>query len=229
MNNYPQSTKKSTLISGIVSLLLILFAGTFLLPKLQDIGIPYETVLYISRFFIWFCLAILFLFSFYIEKQPFLLYKEQAYPLSYYFKSVVKTMLILIAALFFVSLLIKAIGYPVESEKMNQIMKIFKNNIPLIAFTCVTAGITEELLFRGYLTPRLEILLKNKYGAIILSSILFGLLHYSYGTLIQVIGPFTIGLVFALHYNKYQNIKIVIICHFLWDFMVLLIKNGQLH
>ncbi len=229
MNNYLQTTTKSILISGISLQLFILFAGTFLLPTLIDTGFPYKTVFYISRLFIWLCLAIVFLYTYYIEKQPFLLYNEQEYSASYYIKSIVKTMLILMLAVFVVSFLLKTIGYGVESEKMNQVMKLFKNNIPLIVFTCLTAGITEELLFRGYLIPRLEILLKNKYLAILISSILFGLMHYSYGTLIQVIGPFTIGLILALHYHLYRNIKIVIICHFLWDFMVLIIKNSQLH
>lgn len=107
-------------------------------------------------------------------------------------------------------------------------MQFFKNNIPLILFTSITAGITEELLFRGYLIPRLEIIVKKTYLSILISSILFGLIHYSYDTLIQVIGPFSIGLVLALHYQKYRNIKILIICHFLWDLMSILIKTSQL-
>ncbi|MFV5702790.1 lysostaphin resistance A-like protein [Flavobacterium sp. XS2P12] len=107
-------------------------------------------------------------------------------------------------------------------------MKLFKNNIFLILFTSITAGVSEELIFRGYLIPRLEILLKNTRVAILTSSILFGLIHYSYGSLIQIIGPIFIGLVFALHYKKYKNIKILIMCHFLWDLLVLLNKTSQL-
>jgi len=68
------------------------------------------------------------------------------------------------------------------------------------------------------------LLLKNSYLSIIISSIIFGFLHFSYGTFIQVFGTFLMGLVFAIHYNKYKNIKIVIACHFLWDLSILLIK-----
>ena len=58
-------------------------------------------------------------------------------------------------------------------------------------------GFTEELAIRGYLLPRLELIFNNSWTAILISSVLFGLLHFGYGTIINVIGPFFIGLVFA--------------------------------
>jgi hypothetical protein len=82
-----------------------------------------------------------------------------------------------------------------------------------------TAGVTEELIFRVYLLQRLELLLKNSYLAIFISTVLFALLHISYGTISNVTGPFIIGLVFAIHYWKYRNIKFIIIFHFIWDLL----------
>lgn len=226
MTNYLKTTKKSILVGGISFLLILLFVTALLLPLLKQLNLKYETTFYISRLAIWFCLFLIYMYSAYIEKQAFLLWEEQKYSLSFYLKSVAKTMSVLLFVIIVVSLFFKLMGATIESQKMDEIMKYFKNNIPLILFTSITAGITEELFFRGYLIPRLEIVLKNTYLAIVLSSIIFGLIHYSYGTLIQIVGPFFIGLVLAIHYQKYRNIKIVILCHFLWDVLVLLNKTS---
>ena len=168
------------------------------------------------------------MYSIHIEKQNFLLWKEKKYSLLFYVKSVAATMGTLVLIMLMVSIIFRLTGSDIESEKMDEILRFFKNNLPLILFTSITAGVTEELFFRGYLIPRLEILFKNTYLAILISSILFGLTHYSYGTLIQIIAPFFIGIILALHYQKHRNITIIIICHFLWNLLVLLNKTSQL-
>ena len=107
---------------------------------------------------------------------------------------------------------------------LDELMKIFRNDPFLMVFTCVTAGFVEELLFRGYLLPRLALLFNNSLVAVIVSSVLFGLMHFGYGTVINMVGPFIIGLVFAIYYWKFRNIKVLIFCHFTWDLMALLLK-----
>ncbi|MGK4568498.1 CPBP family glutamic-type intramembrane protease [Flavobacterium sp. 3HN19-14] len=39
--------------------------------------------------------------------------------------------------------------------------------------------------------------------------------------------PFIIGTVFAVYYWKFRNIKILMICHFLWDFILLYMQSGR--
>jgi membrane protease YdiL (CAAX protease family) len=228
MTHYLKTTKKSTLIGGISFLVLLLIATALSFPLLKQLNFKYETTLYISRLIIYFCLFLVYLYSVYIEKQNFLLWKERKYSISFYIKSVFKVMGTLVLVVFIVALLFKLSGSNIESKKMNEILKYFNNNLPLILFTSITAGVTEELLFRGYLFPRLEILLKSTYWAILISSVIFGLIHFGYGTLIQIIAPFVMGIVFALHYQKYKSITIIIICHFLWDLIVLLNKTSQM-
>ncbi|WP_367754731.1 lysostaphin resistance A-like protein [Flavobacterium sp. WC2430] len=227
MSDSTKTAQKSTVIGGIAFLLFILFTTTFFLPSIRQLGIDYKTAFFISRLIIWICLLLTFLYAMYIEKQPFLLWKEKEYSFPYYLASIAVTMIVLVFVVFVVSMVLKTLDSNLESKKMNEIIQFFKNNTPLIWFTSITAGITEELLFRGYLIPRLEIIVKNTFLSVLISSILFGLLHYSYGTLIQVIGPFSIGLVLALHYQKYRNIKIVIICHSLWDLASLLVNTSH--
>lgn len=218
-------SKKSILIGGIIlsSLLPVLAICSSLLFK--DLGFSKETQFYISRFAIWISLLLLFLYSFKIEKQSFLLWKETEYPFSFLVTAIFKTFLKLFLAVSLTGLLFMLFKMNSESAVLNKTLALFKKSYVLLFFTCVTAGITEELIFRGYLLPRLELLLKNQKLAIILSSFIFGFMHYGYGTLVNVIGPIVIGLVFALQYEKYKNIKIVIICHFLWDFFLLILKT----
>ncbi|MWB96431.1 CPBP family intramembrane metalloprotease [Flavobacterium sp. GA093] len=218
------SSKKPLLITGILlSVLLPLVAiGSNLLFK--KLGFSFETQFYISRFTIWFSLLLLLLYSLKIEKQPLLIWKETEYPFSFFTIALFKTFLKLFLAVLATGLLMLLFKNPAESAILKKTLALFKSNFLLLFFTCVTAGITEELIFRGYLLPRLELLFKNRTLAIILSSILFGLLHFGYGTLFNIVGPIVIGLVFALQYEKYRNIKIVILCHFLWDLFLLLAK-----
>jgi membrane protease YdiL (CAAX protease family) len=228
MTDYLKTTKKSVLIGGIIFSLLILSATLLSIKSIAPISYTKETTFFISRLAIWVCLFLIYCYTFFIEKQRFLFWSEKKYPISLLIKLILKSMLTLFAVVFCVSLLLKLTGTFVESEKIKEITIIFKNNKWLLVFTCLTAGITEELIFRGFLMPRLELLLKNKSLAIALSSILFGVLHFGYGTLFQVIGPICIGFTLAIHYYKYRNIKIVIICHFVWDLLVIMNKISHL-
>lgn len=229
MADYLKTTKKSVLIGGILFSLLILLTALLSLKSITPASFPKETKFYISRVVIWICLYLIYSYTVFIEKQRFLLWPEKKYPISQFIRLIVRLMLILLAILFCASLLIKLTGTFVESKMIKELIIIFKNNSWLLVFTCLTAGITEELIFRGFLMPRLELLLKNKNLAIALSSILFGVLHFGYGTIYQIIGPICMGLALAIHYYKYNSIIIVIICHFLWDLLILLNQTSQLH
>jgi len=108
-------------------------------------------------------------------------------------------------------------------SKLAPRLAIFFRKYPfLLVFTALTAGVTEELVFRGYLQPRLELLFKNPYWAIVISSLIFGLAHIMYGTVKNVIDPFFIGLGLAIYYWRYRNIKVAMVFHFLWDLLGLL-------
>jgi len=77
----------------------------------------------------------------------------------------------------------------------------------LMVFTfLVVAPVTEEFLFRGILLHRWT----TKWGitpALIISSILFGLLHAN------IVGLFVFGLMMALLYIKTRTLIVPIICH----------------
>ena len=180
---------------------------------------------FLSRIVIWIVLIIVFLYNRVIEKDSFLLKKESSYSILFYIKAVLSLYLICIIGGAALNALIQFFIPEKISDKLINLVPVFKNNYFLIIFMSLTAAIVEEFLMRGYIQPRIEKIYNNPTAGVIISSVLFGILHSTYGTLGQVLGPFFIGLVFALFYKRYSNIKILIICHFMIDFISLMTLN----
>lgn len=185
---------------------------------------PAETFLY-SRIILWVVLLVVFLYSLLIEKQPLLIWKEKKYPLAFYLKNILILYLICAIGGTFLNFLIKISTHENVSGKLVKLFHIFRNNEALIIFSCLTAGVVEELLMRGYMQPRIEKIYNSRYAGIMVSAILFGILHSTYGTVGQVLVPCFIGIVFAMFYKIYSNIRILITCHFIYDFVSLMIMN----
>lgn len=131
-----------------------------------------------------------------------------------------------------IGFLINLIPGITNSSNQEMIIKIIEEN-PFSAFISVVifAPIVEELVFRGGIYN----LLKNKLSenlSLILSSLIFGLLHVIFGLLafeisefIFLIAYFILGLGFGFIYKKTNNIYICIIVHFinnLISFLILL-------
>ncbi len=230
-NMTTEQLNKKTISIGIIVSIVLFFAALVVTKLFKDVLLlSDEAALFSSRIAIWVALAILFIYVRQIEKQPLLLWEEKKYSVGYYILSVITTLLVVVAVLIVFSIVWTLLGLKKDSDSLNKIIEIFRHNHFLVLLTCLTAGITEELVFRGYIMPRLQLLFNKTYISVIISSVIFGLIHFGYGTALNMIGPFIIGLVFALHYYKYRNIKILIICHFLWDYIVILLKlNFQPH
>jgi uncharacterized protein len=228
METLPSSPKKSTLLLGVLILLAVLFSlaffGTKALLSIYDVKETNATVLLTSRILFWVPLLLIFVYARKVEMQKLLIWGERKYKFWEYLVSVIAIFFALFIGLLIIGLILLLLGFQKESERFIQMLVIFRENQWLIFLTAVTAGVVEELTFRGYLLPRMIILFKNPALAIILSSVLFGLLHFGYGTLLQVVGPFFIGLIFAIYYYKFRNIKVLIFCHILWDVMAIYLQ-----
>ncbi len=83
----------------------------------------------------------------------------------------------------------------------------------------LTVGVAEELMFRGYLLGRLRIALASRVGAIIVSSVLFGLLHLVSGDIVQVLVTACIGALLATARMAWPSCSLasVIVAHVLYD------------
>lgn len=176
---------------------------------------------FFSGIILWIILIIVFLYSIFVEKSSFLLKEEKKYAIGFYIKAVLSLYFLCILGGAILNAFSMFIIKEKVSDKLLNLIPIFRNNYFLITFTSLTAAIVEELLMRGYIQSRIEKIYNNPVAGIIISSVLFGILHSTYGTIAQVIGPLFIGLVFALFYKHYSNIKILIICHFMIDFIAM--------
>ena len=87
-----------------------------------------------------------------------------------------------------------------------------------VTFITIRAGVAEEVFMRGYLLERLTIITGKKWMALLLSSLPFGLLHFTQGIAGIVIATVA-GVILSLFYFWKKDLKINIITHFLTDFI----------
>ena len=211
------------MISGIaLPIVLYPFFSVLFLSPTQDL--LYRLIF--SRLVIWVVLGVLYLYTRYGEMQPFLLWKEEKYNASFYIKAIIGVYLLCFASA--IAAHIPAwLGLHENNGVLNKMGTIMKQYPVLLVFGAITAGITEELVFRGYILSRLSLFFNNKHWPVLISAALFSFMHLGYKTLSEVIFSFLIGVVMAYHYQKYRNIKVVIIVHFLVDLIALSLFKGH--
>ena len=212
---YPNKPGNGILFGGIVLTLGLLIFFDFWLGRLQ---IAYYDKLFYSRFIYWGVVVVLLFYAFKIERQPLLLWKEENNTIGFFLLSVFLLYLSSIGAAI-ISAIPILLGEHENNAVIKKITALITGHQAMIFFIALTAGVTEELIFRGYLLTRLSQWLKNNVAAVIVSSLLFAALHYKYGSLRELIFTFLIGMIFSIYYIKYRNIKAVIVTHFLIDYI----------
>ncbi|GAB2706543.1 hypothetical protein GCM10027037_35920 [Mucilaginibacter koreensis] len=184
-------------------------------------------ILFYSRFIFWVAVALLLAYA-KLSKQRFLPWREEAKSVRFYLVSVIVLYLLVIVA-GMISAIPALLGWQKDNTALMQVMiKLMSHSTWLLLFGCITAGVTEELLFRGFMLPRLQVALNSKWSAILISSLAFAALHYQYHSWREIIGPFFIGLIFAVHYQKYRNIKTVIFVHIMVDLIAFIAGSHRI-
>lgn len=155
---------------------------------------------YFAKSLLWVWLLLMYLYTSKIEKQKFLLWGDKKYSFLFYIISIVS-----IIGLLYLSSLITHILAPFVSKTEHSLllkkMLDYTNVHPvLLVFASLTAGVVEELIFRGYLIPRFNILFNNRYLPVIVSAVIFGAFHFRYGTATNIIFPTFFGLISGFHY-----------------------------
>ena len=122
---------------------------------------------------------------------------------------------------FSLSFLFALCTYNISLENSQMISKsvIFYNgtiplfgDIMMVANLLVIAPITEEIALRGIVYTRVE-KTTNAVTAIIVSSILFGLMHFMAGGIVLIIGTTLMALVFGYIFYKFKSLWVCIIAH----------------
>lgn len=211
-------TNKQQTIIGIALCLLVPLAAIllnmFFVPNFFLGG-------YFSRGLMWLSVGIVFWYSTTIEQQPFLPWQETKRTIWHYLLAIITIYFAISICAVIINAVLSLAGIHQQSARLKDMVLYMRAHRVLLIFTCLTAGIMEELLFRGYLMPRLEAITGSKVWSIIISALMFGGLHFGYGTITNILGPVIIGLLFAIYYQQYRNLKVLMICHFLIDFMAI--------
>jgi membrane protease YdiL (CAAX protease family) len=220
--------KRSDAILIIGALIAFLYYPSIGFITFRGGGYTVST-LFISRLFIWLEVVILYLYATLVEKASFLVWwPDSEQTVSFYPASFVGLYLLGIGA-GIVAKIPLLFGLRDNRHIILHMLAVMNKSLPLLIFSAITAGVTEELIFRGYLVPRLELLFKNKYMPVIVSSLMFGLIHSRYQSYTEVIFATLFGVVFAIHYQLYRNIKILILTHACIDLVSFLIFRLALH
>ena len=211
----PAQKRRQNLISLGGMIIAVVF------PFVLSIGFRYTSLtsidrIFYSRFIFWAEVLLLMLYAAKAEKRKLLIWDEQKRDLGFFVLSVI-ALYLLNYVCGVISLVPRLFGYHENSVLMKKVILLMANKQWLIFFTCFTAGVTEELIFRGYIMTRLSLLFKNNYMPIILSALAFSALHYGYKSLRELIFAFLIGILFGTYYQRYRNIKVLIAAHFMVD------------
>ena len=73
-------------------------------------------------------------------------------------------------------------------------------------------GLVEEIIFRSILQNRLEIVLGNRKGLII-TSILFGLMHSGYGNINEILYATFVGIFIGYLFYRTRSLPLVTLIH----------------
>jgi membrane protease YdiL (CAAX protease family) len=217
--------RKNFALFGIgLAVLLIVFIFTYshFLNLIFSEPLLYGTKDLIFRIIIWLFLGGICLCAVKIERQPFLLWPEDSYTIDFYIISIVILLSVNYICRGIISIPFSNTNQYSFHHRVDVIDHLSK---PIKFLGVITAAFCEELIFRGYLIPRLQLFFKDIRYPIIISALLFSFGHLGYQTMFYVLYTLVGGIIFGYHYQKYHNIKVLIICHFLLDYYYLILVS----
>ena len=88
--------------------------------------------------------------------------------------------------------------------------------VPLLLLAALRAGLTEEVIFIGYLFDRLRQLGWNWWAIILSTAALRGAYH-AYQGIGPIVGNFAMGLVFGWCYLRWKRVMPLVIAHIVID------------
>jgi membrane protease YdiL (CAAX protease family) len=86
----------------------------------------------------------------------------------------------------------------------------------VLAFAIFLAPVSEELFFRVLLVPRL---------GVVVSSVLFGMMHFAYGSVVEMVGAAMIGMVLAVMYKISKSITPILLIHIVYNLISIIVMR----
>ncbi|OIJ16522.1 CAAX protease [Anaerobacillus alkalidiazotrophicus] len=104
--------------------------------------------------------------------------------------------------------------------EFSEILPTTKKEKKLWNYVSITAGVTEEIIYRGFLIFALAFLFPNFsiWLIILLASLLFGLAHTYQGLITGILRTTVLGIIFSILYIGLGSILPLIVFHFLIDY-----------
>ncbi len=115
----------------------------------------------------------------------------------------------------FSALLIMAfVLYQFNLLDTQNVANVIQNQSGFDLFIAVTLGpIAEELFFRGFLQKRI---------GVVLTSVVFAILHTGYGSIAEVLGAFIASMIFGWWVKKHDDVAPTIIAHVFYNLLSIL-------
>ena len=205
--------KIKTTITGIT--LAFVFPYIIML-MLKPLHLSFEKWLFIHPIVFWGEILILAGYAYLFERRPLLLWKAREFDVLFFAGSVMLLYFISYGANI-IAATPRLFGVHDNRDMIKKISAMFKNRHVLLVIIAITAGVTEEVIFRGYILTRLSLFFKNKYVPLVITSLLFAAGHLSYKSVSELIFTFLIGMILGFYYLKYRDLKVIITVHFLID------------
>jgi membrane protease YdiL (CAAX protease family) len=125
------------------------------------------------------------------------------------------TVVLIFIILMIIGAVLLYIGYNLEGESnITDLEQIF-SLAPLVVLITLQP-ICEEIFFRGFLLEKLHAL-AGKEVAIVLTGVLFGISHLTYGKIYPAVLTAIIGMIFALLVIKTKNLYSSIFAHIVYN------------
>ncbi|MBN1169469.1 CPBP family intramembrane metalloprotease [Candidatus Micrarchaeota archaeon] len=130
--------------------------------------------------------------------------------------SIVKNLYISVIGLGTIFLTLLVLGLILTAGGMNDQQNVFDKILELpvflLLFAVIAAPISEELFFRAMLVPRI---------GVIPSSLIFGFVHFSYGSVVEILGATAIGIILAVMYKKSKSITPCLLTHIIYNLLAI--------
>ncbi len=155
-----------------------------------------------------------FAYCAFYKKNPWKEFRLERIP----FKQLLNQGAMAFAAIFITSFVIIAVASALHTNDLQPVGKtilfLLAQSPIALAYLLSIRVIAEELFFRSFLVPRVGILA---------STIAFAAAHVLYGSALQVIGAFVLGLILAYYFRKNNSVYPNIVAHALYNMSALIL------
>ena len=125
------------------------------------------------------------------------------------------SMIAMFVIMFVIGILLTFYGFNLEeSSNITDLEQIF--SLPSIFFIVAFQPIGEEIFFRGFLLDKISSL-AGRETAIVVTSLLFGIAHLTYGNIYPAIMTGILGLILAYMVIKTKSLTTAIIAHIFFN------------